>query len=850
MADTKAQIVLSAVDRTRAAFTSAQGNLDKLQAGTAAAVGRFTALGTAIATAVGTISLKGAIDALDQLDDISEKSGIAVEQLSGLRYAGEVVGTSFEQLAAGSSKLARNMAAAAGGSKEAQASFAAIGVQVRDANGALRSTDEVLLDVAERFSKYEDGAAKAALAQEIFGKSGQDLIPLLNQGRSGIEGLRKEAEQLGAVYGGTLAKQAAEFNDQLVKINLASEAVKVQIVGALLPSLNATAEAFIRNAKEGNLFAAVLKTIAQGAKARLGFDDFGKLESQARDVSAEIERVTNQIVGLSTTLQRDPGNEAAQRRYDTLRKKLIDLQGQAAKTSEAIKQMANQASPQRSADPAKHNEPAKTPAPIITKPDGSAAAEADRLLKAQLSARLKAIDQALESERDAFSFHQRELAAAFEQGNLSIDQLYAERRDAAERSVNEQNALLGSQIDALEQFAAQAKPADRVDAETRIAELLDRQAKLRQDAARDGALLGVEQQRGAEALRDRLREVEVQILELGGDATGAALLRLQQDLEGVRLVAAQAGVGQDVVDRLEAASQASIRLAAARREVSSVTDAAAMAEQGYLLDAELAGKSTFETERGLYVLRSQSLQQLQQLAEKARELAAANPTDPAAQQLAADTALQVKNAAVAVDDSLGTLNRAAAQAGSAIADTFGQFITGGKSAKDAILSLENQIADLIIQILVVEPLAESLSTAIKGIGKSGAASGGGDWMSGLFSLASSFFASAQGNVFTPSGPVAAFAQGDVFHSPQFFKFAKGGTLQNGVLGEAGPEGVLPLKRTASGELGVIVAGSAAASNEMTINVNVTAQQGVTRASALQQGRDVGEGIRRAMARNG
>ena len=125
----------------------------------------------AAASAAAVASVAHSISLLDSLDDISEKTGITVEKLSELRFAGEAVGTKFEDLQTGIRKLSKLMAEAAGGNKEAVAVFDALGVSATDSAGKLRDTGTVLEDIASKFSGYTDGAGKAALAQEVFGKS-------------------------------------------------------------------------------------------------------------------------------------------------------------------------------------------------------------------------------------------------------------------------------------------------------------------------------------------------------------------------------------------------------------------------------------------------------------------------------------------------------------------------------------------------------------------------------------------------------------------------------------------------------------------------------------------------------
>jgi len=214
-------------EKNAARIDSAMSNLKKGIAG----------LGIAALVSAQISAAKASIDTLDRLDDLGEKYGIAVEKLSAYRYASEVAGTSTEAFAAGLSKLGKTAAQAAGGNKEASDAFKTVGITVRDANGHLKTNDELLLDLAEKFAGYEDSGYKAALAQKFFGKTGADMIPLLNKGRDGISELTDEAKKLGAVYGNDVAKAAGDFNDNLKKLELASEAAKVSLVQGLLPTL-------------------------------------------------------------------------------------------------------------------------------------------------------------------------------------------------------------------------------------------------------------------------------------------------------------------------------------------------------------------------------------------------------------------------------------------------------------------------------------------------------------------------------------------------------------------------------------------------------------------------------------
>ncbi len=259
VAEAKATIVLTAADKTRLGIDSAKRNLNDLQHSAAAMATRFGSLGALVAGAFTSIELAGVVDLLDRLDDVGEKSGIAVEQLSALRFAGEATGTPFEALATGIQRFSKVLSQAEGGSKTAAATLGALGISMQRLKTA--SPDELLLDVADKFATYEDGANKAALAQAFFGKSGAELIPLLNLGRAGIERQRLEAERLGVVYGGPLAKNAAAFNDNLTKLKFATEGAAVTILNSFLPTLVDISKELVDVNEKGEQFSLVGETI-------------------------------------------------------------------------------------------------------------------------------------------------------------------------------------------------------------------------------------------------------------------------------------------------------------------------------------------------------------------------------------------------------------------------------------------------------------------------------------------------------------------------------------------------------------------------------------------------------------
>jgi len=186
----------------------------------------------AVAVTGGVVALaKSAIDLADDMRDLSQRTGVGIETLGQFKVAAELSGTSIEGVAKGLTLLNKNMVAAATGGEGAAAAFKTIGVATTEADGTLRKADKVFLDVADRFAALRDGPEKAALAMKIFGKSGAELIPILNLGS-------KEIQRFGLGIGPDFANKADAFNDSLGIMKAQVTVLTVQIGSALLPVLS------------------------------------------------------------------------------------------------------------------------------------------------------------------------------------------------------------------------------------------------------------------------------------------------------------------------------------------------------------------------------------------------------------------------------------------------------------------------------------------------------------------------------------------------------------------------------------------------------------------------------------
>jgi Skp family chaperone for outer membrane proteins len=258
--------------------------------GFAAAATAAVAAGTALAFAG-----KSAIDAADNLSKAAQKAGVTTEALSRLKYAADFSDVSLETLSGGLQKLSKNMAdVASGKGGSAATALSALGISVQDASGVLRNSDVVFADIADKFSRLEDGSTKTALAIQLFGRSGADLIPLLNSGRDGLRQMADESDRLGLTISTSTGRAAEQFNDTLTKVGKILDGVAMKVAEAALPSLQALADIlaspkFAQGAQSlGVAVIDVLVKIAEGAanaanNIRMIADALGSVSQMSSD---------------------------------------------------------------------------------------------------------------------------------------------------------------------------------------------------------------------------------------------------------------------------------------------------------------------------------------------------------------------------------------------------------------------------------------------------------------------------------------------------------------------------------------------------------------------------------------
>jgi hypothetical protein len=153
--------------------------------------------------------------------------GISTDEFQKWQYAAKLSGVQAQDLTLGLKLLSRSMEDASKGTGESQKYFAMMGISVKDVQGNLKPLNEVMGDIMDKFAAWEDGRRKVAIAMQLFGRSGEALIPLLNKGRSGFADLSREAEKLGIILSPDLIRKGSEAEDIFKKLDVQIKALKL-----------------------------------------------------------------------------------------------------------------------------------------------------------------------------------------------------------------------------------------------------------------------------------------------------------------------------------------------------------------------------------------------------------------------------------------------------------------------------------------------------------------------------------------------------------------------------------------------------------------------------------------------
>ena len=787
-----------AADSTTQAFAKMEGAASKagsVLAGLGVAVG---AIGLAT-TAFNKFS--SAINQLDDLNDLSKRTAVSIETLGALKIAAEQSGTSLEGLATGLKRLQKAQIAAADGDKAMQATLSVLGVTARD-------PERALIQLAAAFEALDE-QSRVEIATRL-GKGFDALIPLLSGGAAELERMIIVGRQLNPVTKQS-ADEADKFNDSLIELRASGNAVWTQLASEALPALARIVSTMREAQKESGTLKAVLVGIGGvmvEAVSDVNTAPLNKLQKELASVNRQIESETKRLQSSLFESNSRAGIEVA---IEAARTRKTQLEAEIKAISDVIKTPA-------APDPANN-----TMAQQVCEMTGGrwngkscergagAGAGADDSTKKILDGQIKALERASAEERDILASNFRAIDAQLADSAISFADYYAVRKALQEQAIKSQIAALDAEIVALEDYKNRtAKSNDKLDAENKIADALQKRRALERAAGDQAVDEAARQKKSFEDLEKQIRLNGAAVQELEGSLSDAAAIRFDEANREIRLRLVVEGRDEAIaqLDRLRSYTVAQAGINALNEEADRISQQRANSETL----VTIAQRNGAITELGSLQARSEArareVEELQRIYEVRLKIA----QESGNRKLLQDA----ENLRVRIEElraSTDLLGQAFDNifVGSA-ADAFASFVTGAKSAKDAFNDFVGSVVSQISR-LAAQDIAGSL---FKGLGGGGGGGGGG-----LLNLFSSFFGGKSG--FT--GQTA----GGMFTLPGE-GYAKGGAFTNGVvdtttffnpamMGEAGPEAIMPLARDSSGRLGVRGNSGGSANVNVTFNIS-------------------------------
>ncbi|MEW4530203.1 hypothetical protein [Maioricimonas sp. JC845] len=217
---------------------AAERRLKAFGAGVRAVGAGLAAGGAALLTPL-TLAAREFASAGDDLHKMAARTGIGARQLSALGFAAEQSGGSLQDVEKAVRRMQQTILDAERGSSTATDALENLGLTLGDLQGL--TPDEQFRLIADRLSQIEDPGRRAAVSMLTFGRAGQKLLPLLNEGADGISALQAEAESLGITLTDEDAQAAAALTDAMNRVTRVARATIVQLGGALAPTLTRVA---------------------------------------------------------------------------------------------------------------------------------------------------------------------------------------------------------------------------------------------------------------------------------------------------------------------------------------------------------------------------------------------------------------------------------------------------------------------------------------------------------------------------------------------------------------------------------------------------------------------------------
>jgi len=194
----------------------------------------MTAVGGTI-LAIGATSIKAFAEMGDEVHKMSLRTGIATESLSRMKYAAELGGANLSTVEKGVKRMASTLQDAKDGLATSVDALDALGLSAEEFDGL--NPEEAFIKMAGAVAAIEDPLIRSALAQDVFGRAGTEMLPMLSEGTEGLQAMMSEAEKFAVVMDKDAAEAAAKLTDQMTQLKGGFQKIQGAIAEKLIPIL-------------------------------------------------------------------------------------------------------------------------------------------------------------------------------------------------------------------------------------------------------------------------------------------------------------------------------------------------------------------------------------------------------------------------------------------------------------------------------------------------------------------------------------------------------------------------------------------------------------------------------------
>lgn len=224
---------------------------------------------------------------VDDILTMSQKTGLSTDALQEFSYATELIDVSMDTLQGSMTKLTNNMQdAVVKGTGDAKSAFEQLGISLTNADGSMRSANDVFYDTIDALGEVQNTTERDALSMDIFGRSAQDLNPLIIQGSDTLKDYAKEAHDVGYVLDNEALEALGAVDDGFQRLQKTQESVKNQMAAEFAPYLTDFYEKITKLIKDGG----------QAMKDSGLVDAFGMLLETVGNIIAPTDDLANGAV--------------------------------------------------------------------------------------------------------------------------------------------------------------------------------------------------------------------------------------------------------------------------------------------------------------------------------------------------------------------------------------------------------------------------------------------------------------------------------------------------------------------------------------------------------------------------